>query len=392
MVSAVVSGLVPAGTAWMQRVAYEVAIEGTGHAIAFYAELIANEEATENPDREGIGRWRAEQRAWADRRRVLSPADTKEIDTIYSEGEVLLAEPDAGKAVTEDLSADENERIFRERIVPDELSATPQEQPVAVIVVGQPGDGKPAVSALARAALMRQGRDPVTIAADRYQPHWPVLRTPIDDGPANDATTDGLEWMAKALTYARSHQLDVVMETPVLTPEDVAAFSSAGYRVEVAILAVPAAASRLGVLDRHLRTLEVYGFGRLVDPEVHDTAYRRVLDVAELLENEQCRVTVLRPDGQVIHQEAAGTAEAIERERSRPWTPAESRQFLDGIAEVRRIGRSAPIEWIQREADVGERMLRTSAAPYLHPDAVTMHIATAGVSPPDVEETVRRRD
>lgn len=390
MASSVLGGLEPAGGPWTRRVAYEVALEGTGQAIGFYAELMANEEA----DPGKVELWRAEQRVWAARRRRLRLDDGPEVDAIYAEGEVLLAEPDeeVGETVRRqpELSEDENEQIFRERIVPDELTSTPQEQPVAVIVAGQPGAGNATVNALVQDVLRRHGRDPLTIGPDRYQAHWPVFRTPIDDGPTGYLSADGLRWTAKALTYARTQRFDVVMEAHLLGQHDVEhaarEFKSAGYRVELAILAVPAAASRLGVVDRHIRALEVFGYGRLAAPELHDNAYRQVLEVAETIEREQYadHSAVLGPDGQVLHQRASGTAEVVERERNRRWTAAESRQFLEGVAELRRVGRSAPIDWIQREAAEAERLARTLAAPYVHPDAVTLHIATAGVLPPEV--------
>ncbi|MFJ8301706.1 zeta toxin family protein, partial [Streptomyces sp. NPDC094447] len=51
----------------------------------------------------------------------------------------------------------ENERIFRERIVPRTLAGTAQEQPIAVIVSGQTGAGKTAITSLAIAALTARG-------------------------------------------------------------------------------------------------------------------------------------------------------------------------------------------------------------------------------------------
>lgn len=389
LVSGVLGGIEPIDGAWTRRVAHEVALEGTGQAIGFYAELLADETA----DPREIEQWRAEQRAWASRRRRLRPGDRPEIDAIYTEGEILLAEPDekAGETVRRrpELSEDENERIFRERIVADELISTPQEQPVAVIIAGQPGGGTATVSALARDALVRHERQPLMIGPDRYQPHWPVFRRLIDEGPAGYLSADGVRWMWKALTYAGRQRFDVVMEAALLGQDDVefaaGKFKSAGYRVEVALLAVPEAVSRLGVLDRHLRGLEVYGYGRLARPELHDSAYRRVLEVAETIERERYadHSAVVRSDGQVLHQQASGTAAVIERERTRRWTAGESRQFLEAVAELRRIGRSAPIEWIRREAAEAERLARRLAAPYVHPDAVTLHIATAGVLPPE---------
>ncbi|MEU4603282.1 zeta toxin family protein [Kribbella sp. NPDC023972] len=377
--------------------AFEVALEGAGQAIGLYAELIAGEDARAEPDVGAIAKWRAEQRGWAARRRGLRPEDGAEIDAIYSEGEVLLAEPDETPRCEPVLDAAENERIFRERIVPDELTGTPQEQPILVIVAGQPGDGKAVVTALIEGVLSRHGRQPVTISPDRYQHYWPLFRTPLDEEPTSEGylSTDSRRWTTKATSYARSHRFDVVMESPLLSPGDVEQaaqeFKSAGYRVEVAILAVPEAASRLGVLDRHIRALEVYGYGRLADPAMHDSSYHRVLDTAEAIDRPQYvdEVAVLRPDGQIIHagngrwQQESSAAEAVERERKRPWTAAESREFLEAVAEIRRIGRSAPIEWIQREAADGAKLVTSLAKPHLHPDAVTFHVATAGVVPPD---------
>ncbi|MFE2011298.1 zeta toxin family protein [Streptomyces sp. NPDC059491] len=55
------------------------------------------------------------------------------------------------------LSEADNERIFRSRIVPQQLAGTPQEQPVAVIVSGQPGAGKTAITSLVTRALAGRG-------------------------------------------------------------------------------------------------------------------------------------------------------------------------------------------------------------------------------------------
>ncbi|WP_426361723.1 zeta toxin family protein [Streptomyces sp. E-08] len=51
------------------------------------------------------------------------------------------------------LSEEENAQIFREQIVPQQLDGRPQEQPIAVIVSGQTGAGKTAITALVTTAL-----------------------------------------------------------------------------------------------------------------------------------------------------------------------------------------------------------------------------------------------
>src|SRR5687768_9539580 len=76
----------------------------------------------------------------------------------------------------------ESARIFDERIVPDQLAGTPHEQPVVVIVGGQPGDGKATITALAKAVLNRRGR-PVILSAAAYEPYHPRFHEPITDAP-----------------------------------------------------------------------------------------------------------------------------------------------------------------------------------------------------------------
>lgn len=89
----VLAELRPSGLSGRDAVGYEVALEGAGQVIGFYAELIAAEEAADEPDEDAIGRLRARQEVWAVRRRGLRPTDAEEVEAIRSEAEELLAEP-----------------------------------------------------------------------------------------------------------------------------------------------------------------------------------------------------------------------------------------------------------------------------------------------------------
>ncbi|WP_329003318.1 zeta toxin family protein [Kribbella sp. NBC_00709] len=294
------------------------------------------------------------------------------------------------------LSDADSERIFRERIVPDQLTGTQQDHPAAVFVAGQPGDGKAGVTGLVQATLAERGR-PVVLSATILEAYHPRLHEPITD----DRTTadryveaDGLRWLARAEDHVIQQRCDVVVETEVADPEafaaSAAAFKAAGYHVEVAILAVHEAHSRLGVLQRHLRALEAFGFGRLVTQSRHDAGYAGVLRAAELIDAGDWadRVGVLRPDGQLIYgneragawQQPARTADAITWERERTWTVPESRDFLDATSAVERFGLSAPVQWIRDEGVDGAKALMALAKPRLDPVAVTLHIAKAGTS------------
>jgi len=58
------------------------------------------------------------------------------------------------------LSEQENERIFRRRIVPQVLTGTGRPQPVVVFVAGQTGAGKTALASLVTRALTHDDGDP----------------------------------------------------------------------------------------------------------------------------------------------------------------------------------------------------------------------------------------
>jgi UDP-N-acetylglucosamine kinase len=294
------------------------------------------------------------------------------------------------------LSDADSDRIFRERIVPDRLTGTPQDDPVVVFVAGQPGDGKASITALAKTVLARRAR-PVVLSSFALEAYHPRLHEPITDEPSTAdryVEADGLRWLARAEELVAEQRYDVVVETEVTDPEafvaSARAFKAAGYQVEVAILAVHEAVSRLGVLQRHVRALEGFGFGRLVTQSRHDAGYAGVLRAAELIDEGDWvdRVGVLRPDGQLIYgnerdtdwQHPPRAADAITWERERTWSVTESRDYLDATSAIERFGLTAPVQWIRDESVDGARALMALAKPRLDPVAVTLHIAKAGTA------------
>ncbi|TDO68139.1 zeta toxin [Kribbella sp. VKM Ac-2571] len=307
-----------------------------------------------------------------------------------------------GPAATSDdqhlLDEAESARIFRERIVPDQLSGVPQEQPIVMFVGGQPGDGKASITALAKAVLQRRGR-PLVLSALTYEPYHPDFYEPITDVPPaawRHVAADGRRWLALAEELVIRERYDAIVETELADPdafaESAQRFKAAGYQVEVALLAVPEARSRLGILERHIRSLEKFGFGRFVEQSAHDAGYVGVLRAAELVDTGQWadRVGVLRADGELVYgnqrdgnaawQQPARTADAITWERDRAWTVLESRYFLESVAQVEPLGLVAPVQWIRDEAVEGVRAVTAMGRPRVHPDAVTLHIAKAGTA------------
>ena len=90
----VLAGLGRATWTVPQAVSYEVAQEGIRQAIGYYSELIAVEEATDEPHAHAIAGWRAEQQAWAARGQQLTPTDLRAIKRIRADADDLLSVED----------------------------------------------------------------------------------------------------------------------------------------------------------------------------------------------------------------------------------------------------------------------------------------------------------
>lgn len=279
------------------------------------------------------------------------------------------------------LSEQENERVFRDDIVPEELVGVPRERPVVVFVAGQTGAGKTAVTSLVRDALP----DAVNINLDTYKPYHPrydALLVADDTTVGAYTSIDGHKWMEKAEAYAIENRYHVLMESAMRDPRDfeepAARFKAAGYRVEAAILAVPDSHSRLGALYRYVDQVREFGQGRLIDEQIHDACYRGVvrasgsIDAGHLADS----VFVLRRDAHVVYRNhlgadggwtrEPGTAEAVTAERDRPRTAEETHQFAHNVRDTRRLIADLPAG-AQPAANAELDTVRALARPRLDP-------------------------
>lgn len=297
------------------------------------------------------------------------------------------------------LTEQDNERIFRSRIVPSELPGTRQGRPVVVFVAGQTGAGKTSVTALAAAALARRGTA-VNINLDTYKPYHPRYDQLVAE---NDATAgaytsiDGHKWMEKAEAYAIEQRFDVVMESAMREPRDfeepARRFRAAGYQVEVLIVAVHESQSRLGALDRYVQQVNDFGRGRFIDPQIHDTCYQGVLRSSDAIDAEHLadRVFVVRRDAHVVYsnqlgpdgrwQRPVGTSAAIEAERNRPWSPQETHQYLNNVRQVEGAAQKVADPSIMESVAAETKAVGALANPLLDQDVMTLRVANAGLSP-----------
>ncbi|KAF3064099.1 putative zeta toxin family protein [Daldinia childiae] len=264
------------------------------------------------------------------------------------------------------LSEEESRIIFERDILPSELSGLSLREahfsgngdgaartPLAVLLIGQTGAGKTRTAPAIKNALirLRGGERLAHFVADTYKTFHPAYRMILATRPAlaSPATSpDARRWLAMAASYAASQRADVLIESAARHPGDFAdlarLFRTDGYRVEVAILAVPAALSRLGILTRFYEKLPEAGPQgglplRLTPRKVHDESYAGLLEAAAFVDSSDAvdQVVVVRRDNLVAYaNERIGnisdgdswrwgpnTAEAVRIERERPLTSGE---------------------------------------------------------------------
>lgn len=238
------------------------------------------------------------------------------------------------------LSADEHRWIFDELITPTVLAnVVPRDDPRTVYVIGQPGAGKTEATRMVRRA-MRPGT--TRLNGDDFKAAHPDYRQLLRQDPRSASTAiraDYRAWFAQAEEHVRTRRGDLLIEAAPGSADDVLnsalACSQAGYPVELVVLAVREADSRLFTALRCARALQAGITGRFTTAAGHDRCYQGVADTVAAAETHPAitAVTVIRRDGQaLLRQEqpaAPGRASwTLAAERQRPYTEQEAARFL----------------------------------------------------------------
>jgi energy-coupling factor transporter ATP-binding protein EcfA2 len=261
-------------------------------------------------------------------------------------------DPDAARHL---LSPDEGRRIFREQIIPDLLSGPePQEDPTVVFLVGQHGAGKSRIASMLADVLNKQGGF-ADLDSDLYKPYHPwydELMRRDDTLTAAYIGPDSWAWLAQAHEYARAEKINVLKPETGQDSQGAAAhmraYRDAGFSIEVMVIAVPAAMSNQGILNRYYEQVIDRGHGRLTVQANADRAYTGILDLADVIDGERLAdgVGVFRR-GEAVPRygnalDAAGEWQdppslraAIESERAREWTAEETADFLRTDTKLR---------------------------------------------------------
>ncbi|MFC5156701.1 zeta toxin family protein [Streptomyces amakusaensis] len=242
------------------------------------------------------------------------------------------------------LSAEEHRWTFDNLIVPDLLEdITPQEKPIAVFVMGQPGAGKTAMTHMIRRTL--RGR-PVLIRGGDFKTAHPDYLQLLREEPRTAGErirADYRAWQAMAEELVRERHADAVVE---IAPSSAASFVNtamlyreAGYRVELVVLAVRAADSLQGTADRCARMIRLGVPARFTTVHGHDAHFAVLAEAVAAAEQVPVTdsVMVLRRDGTVLYRNEhvseggwsspLGAARALLTEQNRPYADQEAARF-----------------------------------------------------------------
>ncbi|WP_313195227.1 zeta toxin family protein [Shinella zoogloeoides] len=261
------------------------------------------------------------------------------------------------------LSPESNESIFRNDILPDYLPETMRRagRPRMILLGGQPGAGKTAVLIASHVELDEAGPT-IRIVGDDLRSYHPQFRAFQQQDPETASQFTQLDagrWTEKLLAAAVDRKVNIVFETTMRTPENVARVigmaRAGGYDIEARAVAVN---PRLSWQGNHYRFEEMLRAGdaaRIPPQHVHDAAVTGLQASLEKIETENLadRVQLRTRGGTVLYENARGpdgwsrspqVPAALEREQTRPMTRGEFQRFADDWSHVlgRMEDRSAP--------------------------------------------------
>ena len=175
------------------------------------------------------------------------------------------------------LDDTELDAIFRGSIIPilfGEARVSPD--PLLILVGAQPGAGK----TRAGAAAKRDTRQPIiSILGDDLRPYHPRYNElmELDPSAMPDATAQASgAWVERCIEYAAGFHISVLVEgtfrDPAVPLRTIELFRQHGFRVQVNVVVVAAAVSRLSAADRFVSGIRANGPARFTTADAHNRA------------------------------------------------------------------------------------------------------------------------
>lgn len=202
------------------------------------------------------------------------------------------------------LSEEEHNKIYKEIEKEVFVNSTPQDEPIAVIVGGQPGCGKGGVIAYTKNQVEANGKCIILITTDEYKPYHPNAIEIARNYPTEYVEIveqDAGPWTGSIMKKAIDDKHNFIFEGTLKNDrilDRIQELKQNGFNVTVRALAVPRLESLLTVHERYEKQMEVLTYGRLISIEHHNKAYDGIPAVVDKIEKSGlCTVEVyLRGD------------------------------------------------------------------------------------------------
>ena len=202
------------------------------------------------------------------------------------------------------LPEEEHNKIYKEIEKEVFVNSTPQDEPIAIIVGGQPGCGKGGVIAYTKNQVEANGKCIILITTDEYKPYHPNAIEIARKYPTEYVEIveqDAGPWTGSIMKKAIDDKHNFIFEGTLKNDrilDRIQELKQNGFNVTVRVLAVPRLESLLTVHERYEKQMEVLTYGRLISIEHHNKAYDGIPAVVDKIEKSGlCTVEVyLRVD------------------------------------------------------------------------------------------------
>lgn len=188
------------------------------------------------------------------------------------------------------LSEKEHNEIYK-RIEKEVFrNSIPDDQPIAVIVGGQPGCGKGGVISYTQNEAKANGKCIILITTDEYKPYHPNAIEIARKYPTEYVEIveqDAGPWTGSIMKKAIDDRHNFIFEGTLKNDrilDRIQELKQNGFSVIVRALAVPRLESLLTVHERYQKQMEVLTYGRLISIDHHNKAYDGIPAVIDKIE------------------------------------------------------------------------------------------------------------
>jgi UDP-N-acetylglucosamine kinase len=275
------------------------------------------------------------------------------------------------------LSEAENLRVYKnKKIFEDALqSATPQTNPIVIILGGQNASGKSTLGKKFLEECRKNGGSIVRVENDALREYHPLFAAFVQDDekmmPAYTAKDVG-RWTRRLIEDLGRNRYNMLIETTMRSPEVICETArrlhhEAGYDVQVNVFVVSYDKSLVGCFRRYERMQIDYGFGRFVHDHALKAAYAGMPETLQALKAQNVASHIhLRTREQPLFTGDYRTTDIVgivNQERRREFTAEETAFLRDQWKEVfalmhsRNAGKDEFLEITNRMSDRVQTMV-----------------------------------